>query len=267
MNKSNLFRASALILLAAAGLVEACSDSKQGSVSDPDESAGSSNAGKPSSMSAAGESGMAGEPEPEPEPEGGSGGVEAEGGQAGALASGTAGTAGIAVGSGSSGYAGAAVSSGSSGYAGAAGKAGGGGTFGAGGSGGSAGKAGAGGPSGGGGTGGKAGGGGTSGSAGTAGGTQLFTPASASCAAGNIDTLFAVCRNCHSAPTKNGAPISLVTYEQIKVEADGIAYQLSNDLMPPPPPTYTISSGDKSKILAWLGAGAIGVPYSNGICP
>src|SRR6188768_3636429 len=253
MNKSNLFRASALILLAAAGLVEACSDSKQGSVSDPDESAGSSNAGKASSMNAAGESGTAGEPEPEPE--GGSGGVEAEGGQAGALASGTAGTAGVA------------VSSGSSGYAGAAGKAGGGGSSGAGGSGGSAGKAGAGGPSGGGGTGGKAGGGGTSGSAGTAGGTQLFTPASASCAAGNIDTLFAVCRNCHSAPTKNGAPISLVTYEQIKVEADGIAYQLSNDLMPPPPPTYTISSGDKSKILAWLGAGAIGVPYSNGICP
>ncbi|MEI9939144.1 MAG: hypothetical protein WDO69_18140 [Pseudomonadota bacterium] len=287
MTKSNLLMLSALSLLVAAGAAGGCGSTKQVWVPDPEETAGSS-AGKAGSVSSAGESSMAGEPATEA----GSGGAEEEGGEAGAPAGGTAGTGGIAgtggtAGSsgsaGKGGTAGSGGTSGSSGSGGSAGKAGGGGTFGtagtsgAAGSGGSAGKAGSGGTSGSGGTAGsagKAGAGGTSGSAGSGGATVLFTPASTSCTSvagvgttGNIDTLFSVCRNCHSQPPQNSAPVSLVTYAQIKVEADNITTKLTGNLMPPSGSGYTISGPNKAAILAWVGAGAVGVPYTNGICP
>jgi cytochrome c5 len=94
----------------------------------------------------------------------------------------------------------------------------------------------------------------------------LFTPASASCASGNIDTLFTVCRNCHSAPP-NGAPVPLVTYAQIFGEKSTISDKLTGNLMPPPGSGYSINSTNKAAILAWISAGAVGVPYTNGICP
>jgi len=97
----------------------------------------------------------------------------------------------------------------------------------------------------------------------------LFIPASSSCSAGNVDTAFSVCRTCHTSPPKNGAPVPFLTYGDVS-NADikpKITAKLSADAMPPPNSGLTISSQDKSRILAWLSAGAVGVPYANGICP
>jgi len=266
MTKSNLLQSSVLCLFVAAGLASGCGSSKQVWVEDPEETAGSSSAGKAGSLSVAGDSSMAGEPSAE----GGGDGDGEESGEAGAFTGGSGGDAGsagsgISGSSGSSGSGGSAGapaggsggSSGVAGSGGSAGKAGSGGTSGAAGSGGSAGKAGAGG------AGGVAGGG--AGAAGSAGATVLFTPASANCASGNIDKLFAVCRVCHSSPPKGGAPLPLVTYAQIKLESDAISYELTNNSMPPR--GYTISASDKAAILGWISAGAVGVPYANGVCP
>jgi len=207
--------------------------------------------------------------------EAGSGDVEDEAGRGGAV---DGGRGGIGGGTGGRSSAGAGGTLGSSGAAGSAGKASAGGTGGATSAGGSAGKAGsggAGGTAGGGGTvigngdgnGGKAGNGGTSGSAGSAGGVTLFTPASSNCAAGNIDALFNVCRNCHSA--RSADPPPLVTYAQIFEMKSDIAFKLTGNEMPPPGSGYSINSNSKAAIVAWInaGTGAVGVPYANGICP
>ena len=59
----------------------------------------------------------------------------------------------------------------------------------------------------------------------------------------------------------------LVTYAQIFGEKGNIIDKLTSNTMPPPGSGYPINSGSKATILAWLNAGAVGVPYSNGICP
>jgi len=278
MTKSNLLGWSALSLLVAAGLAQACGGTKEVWVSDPDETAGSSSTGKAGAKSTAGASSFGGEPASDA----GSAGME-EMSEAGAPASGSGGTAGVGgaeVGgtsgsSGTSGVGGSAGLGGSAGTAGSAGNAGkggsggtpGGGASGTGGSAGSAGKGGSGtggSTAGGGGTAGKGGAGGTSGAGGSGGAITLFTPASSTCSAGNVDSAFSVCRNCHG--TSPSAPISLVTFAQITLAKESIIYKLTNNLMPPPG-SGTLSTTNKNRILDWLSAGAVGVPYTNGACP
>jgi hypothetical protein len=114
------------------------------------------------------------------------------------------------------------------------------------------------------GSGGKGGSGGTSGSGGSGGAVILFTPASASCAAGNVNEAFTVCRTCHSSPP-NGAPVGLVTFAQITFQKSNIIDKLNNNAMPPPSSGLMIMPAHKSLILNWLNAGGIGVP--NASCP
>src|SRR6187551_3020720 len=89
MTKSNLLKLSALSLLAA-GLAQACGSSKEVWVPDPDETAGSSSAGKAGGKSTAGASSVGGEPASEA----GSDGTD-EMGEAGAPPGGSGGTAGV----------------------------------------------------------------------------------------------------------------------------------------------------------------------------
>ena len=82
----------------------------------------------------------------------------------------------------------------------------------------------------------------------------------------NIDAMFAVYRNCHSSPP-SGAPVALVTFAQISDKKTAISDKLTANTMPPPGSGFTISANNKAAILAWIAAGAVGVPYANGICP
>ena len=276
MTKSNLLKLSALSLMVAAGLASGCGDdTKLVWVPDPDETAGSNSAGKAGSTSSAGQSSTAGEPATD---DGGAGsaGAEADGGEAGEGSGGTAGVSGGSGGTagggagtgGTGGSAGKAGGGGSSGTGGSAGKAGGGGTSGSAGTAGSGGKAGSGGTGGAsggaGGSGGKAGGGGSAGSGGAA--AVLFTPASTTCAAGNVQLAFGVCRNCHGATPTNGAPISLVTFADISSAKTNVSNKLNAGTMPPAG-GGTLTPADKTLILNWIAAGAVGVPNTNGICP
>jgi hypothetical protein len=259
MTKSNLLMLTAAGVLVAAGLVEACSSDVH-YIDVPNDDAGSSSAGKSAahagstnssagSMSSAGEPGVEGGAAGSPESE--------EGGEAGVIATAGGGGSGGAIGDG----AGAGGASGGS-----AGKAGGAGAGGSGVAGSGGGGAGGGGAGGGGAGGGGAGGGGAGSpaSAGAA-GAPLFVPASATCAAGNVNGAFAVCRNCHGSPTNNGAPVSLVTLKQIADEMGPISGKLTANLMPPPDSNFTITAINKNLILAWINAGAVGVP--NASCP
>jgi hypothetical protein len=85
----------------------------------------------------------------------------------------------------------------------------------------------------------------------------LFVPASSTCAAGNVQAAMSVCRNCHQDPPINGAPVPLLTYDQIHAEADNIFDKVSTGEMPK---EGTLSAASKSLILDWVGNGANGVP-------
>jgi hypothetical protein len=61
--------------------------------------------------------------------------------------------------------------------------------------------------------------------------------------------------------------VPLVTYANLFGEKDNITNKLASGAMPPPGSGKTISAADKSAILAWVAAGAVGVPYTNGVCP
>ena len=69
-----------------------------------------------------------------------------------------------------------------------------------------------------------------------------------------------VCQQCHSSPTKRGAPFSLVTYGDVHATLDGqpIAYWMEQYVtardMPLPP--VEIADGDRETLLTWLRAGA-----------
>ena len=69
-----------------------------------------------------------------------------------------------------------------------------------------------------------------------------------------------VCQHCHSSPPKNGAPFSLVTYDDTQREMDGhplwffMEKYVTARIMPLPP--VEISDGDRAVLLAWLRAGA-----------
>ena len=254
MNRSSLLMSSAVCALVVAGLASGCSDTTYHLVyDDPAGAAGTAGsvgvAGTPSAGA-----GEAGEQEAGGAPSAaGAAREESQAGEAGAEAGGTGGTAGS---SGSAGTGGTlAGSGGTAGSAGSAGKAGGGGTAGSGGTSGSAGSAGKGG------TGGTAGTAGSSGSAGSGGAVQaLFLPASATCAAGNVQAAFSICRNCHVAG--GAGPFLLVTLQDIVPHAADITTAVTNNTMPK---QGQLTAPNKATMLSWLAAGAVGVP--NASCP
>ncbi len=253
MTKSNLLMLTGVGLLLSAGLVEACGSSTH-FVDVPDDSAGSSSAGKTSRAGApgsAGESSDAGEPATD----GGAAGSSepAEGGEGGAVevagGAATAGTAGLASGGGGSG---GTSGGGAGGAGGGAGKGGSGGTAGSGGLGGSAGKGGSGGSA-----------GSSAGSAG-AGGAPLFLPASTTCSAGNVQAAFTVCRNCHVDGGEGPFPlVTLANIQALKGDIpDAIGPVGTVGVMPK---VGTLSDTNKAIILNWIAAGALGV--TNASCP
>jgi hypothetical protein len=69
-----------------------------------------------------------------------------------------------------------------------------------------------------------------------------------------------VCQHCHSSPTQNGAPFSLVTYEDTQVPASGeplwkyMRAVVLSGAMPLPP--VQISPAQRDVLLAWFDAGA-----------
>ena len=69
--------------------------------------------------------------------------------------------------------------------------------------------------------------------------------------------LAAHCLGCHSDPPRNGAPISLATYEAASVKADRIvARAVDADPSPMPPGGTVLSDLEASMLVAWAEAGA-----------
>jgi cytochrome c551/c552 len=81
------------------------------------------------------------------------------------------------------------------------------------------------------------------------------------------------CRKCHSAPTKFGAPIPLITHDHLTATAAGDASKKIYDLVKsrvnseaapmPPAPNARLSDADKKILDDWIAAGA---PKSNEAC-
>jgi len=81
------------------------------------------------------------------------------------------------------------------------------------------------------------------------------------------------CRKCHSAPPKFGAPLPLITHENLTAPAAGDATKKVYDLVKsrvhsdaapmPPPPNARLSDADKKTIDDWIAAGA---PKSDVAC-
>lgn len=63
-----------------------------------------------------------------------------------------------------------------------------------------------------------------------------------------------ICQQCHSLPTKNGAPFSLVRRSDVLVERKEMIAQLEAKRMPLTP--VTIADEDRQVLLDWLKAGA-----------
>jgi len=109
--------------------------------------------------------------------------------------------------------------------------------------------------------------GGSGGGGGAGGGPALFTPASACCASGNVQAAFAVCNNCHTQGHLDGYAPTLETFAQLSYRKGSIAAQLNGGKMPPPSSGRVLAPADKTTILNWVAAGALGVPHAQGICP
>jgi hypothetical protein len=113
------------------------------------------------------------------------------------------------------------------------------------------------------------GGGGSGGTAGAvaaagAAGALLELPASSSCASGNVKGAFSVCRGCH---IDGGAgPFPLVTLADIVPYEDEIVVAIGGRGQPATmPKSGSLSNTNKALILAWIAAGAHGVPVAS--CP
>lgn len=75
---------------------------------------------------------------------------------------------------------------------------------------------------------------------------------------------FSVCRNCHV--DFGQAPFSLVTLSDIVPHADDIVVAIGGAGQPATmPKSGTLSASNKALILAWISAGAQGVPDAT--CP
>lgn len=73
------------------------------------------------------------------------------------------------------------------------------------------------------------------------------------------------CRKCHSAPPQYGAPMPLMTWDNLQAAAPSseskklfemVADRIANDAKPmPPPPNARLSEADRKKITDWIAAG------------
>jgi hypothetical protein len=97
--------------------------------------------------------------------------------------------------------------------------------------------------------------GGHSGNAGGAAPTELMIPC-------DVRTAYGVCRNCHVDPPVGGAPMPLVTLQDLQTFADSTYQAVLTGTMPA---AGSLSVREAALILAWLGAGAQGVPRET--CP
>jgi len=73
---------------------------------------------------------------------------------------------------------------------------------------------------------------------------------------------YSVCRNCHTDPPLNNAPMALLTLEDLQAWLNRERNAISNGTMPA---QGTLSADDQKRILDWLDAGANGVPKAR--CP
>lgn len=71
-----------------------------------------------------------------------------------------------------------------------------------------------------------------------------------------------VCRNCHLDPPLNDAPMPLLSLQDLQAHADDAYQAVLTGVMPA---AGTLSAGETALILAWLEAGAQGVPRET--CP
>lgn len=78
----------------------------------------------------------------------------------------------------------------------------------------------------------------------------------------DVYAAYSVCRNCHIDPPVNGAPMPLLTLEDLQAHAGDIYDAVKTGVMPL---DGTLSGHETALILNWLKAGAHGVPAED--CP
>ncbi len=78
----------------------------------------------------------------------------------------------------------------------------------------------------------------------------------------DVAKTYTVCHNCHTSPPSNGAPFALVT---LKDHQDYKNLEIGDVTFGIMPLEGTLSPADRTLMLAWLGAGAMGVPQA--ACP
>jgi len=78
----------------------------------------------------------------------------------------------------------------------------------------------------------------------------------------DVYAAYSVCRNCHIDPPIDGAPMPLLTLEDLQIYADATVQAVKTGAMPA---AGTLSAREAELILGWLDAGAHGVPEA--ICP
>ena len=97
--------------------------------------------------------------------------------------------------------------------------------------------------------------GGYTGNGGGAAGSGLMIPC-------NVYAAYSVCRNCHIDPPIDGAPMPLLTLQDLQSNAGSAYLAIQTGLMPK---AGTLAPQDAALILAWLASGAQGVPRET--CP
>jgi hypothetical protein len=80
-----------------------------------------------------------------------------------------------------------------------------------------------------------------------------------------VDAILASrCRSCHSKPPQYGAPMSLVTYADVKNISDRIVRRIHSETLPmPPPPNERLGEAERKTLSDWIAAGT---PASNEAC-
>jgi uncharacterized membrane protein len=71
-----------------------------------------------------------------------------------------------------------------------------------------------------------------------------------------VAVLKARCQTCHSDPPQNGAPVSLVSYADVKEHADQIAEFISVEVdFMPPPGAPNLTSEQRTTLSSYIAAG------------
>jgi hypothetical protein len=81
----------------------------------------------------------------------------------------------------------------------------------------------------------------------------------------DVDAVLASrCRSCHTDPPQYGAPMSLVTYSDVKSVSDTIVRRIASDTQPmPPSPNPRLSAAERKTLSDWVAAGT---PASSDAC-